>query len=83
MLAVPARVPLHPRAFRRRTPGPEHRGFPLSVLLLAAPLWAGAFVLMAVSWWAAAVVAAMWATVIVCAVGYRCRPARQPLPPAG
>ena len=65
---------------------PEHRGFPLSILLLAAPLWAGAFVLMAVSWWAAAVVAAMWATVIVCAVAYRCRPAHRtagpPAPPA-
>ena len=65
---------------------PEHRGFPISVLLLAAPLWAGAFVLMAVSWWAAAVVAAMWATVIVCAVAYRCHPAHRtavpPSPPA-
>ena len=70
-------------AFVSRMAGePEHRGFPLSLVLIAAPLWAGAFVLMAVNWWVAAVVAAMWATVIVCAVAYRCRPARRPLPPA-
>lgn len=74
-------------AFAARMMGDsEDRGFPLSVLLLAAPLWAGAFVLMAVNWWAAAVVAAMWATVIFCAVAYRCRPAHRttapPPPPA-
>ncbi len=70
---------------------PHRRRVPLSLVLTAAVIWVAALILAVSGWWIAAGVAALWATVIVCAVAYRCRLPRhgrlrpegpEPLPPA-
>lgn len=64
-------------AFCARMAGePIRARVPLSVVLAAAVIWAAALVLAVAGWWIAAAVAALWATVVVCALAYRCRPAR-------
>jgi fatty acid desaturase len=54
----------------------EHRRVPLSVILAAVIIWAGALVLAVVGWWIPAAVAGVWATVIVCALVFRWRPGK-------
>lgn len=67
---------------------PVREPVPLSVVLAAAVIWAAALVLAVAGWWVAATIAALWATVLVAALAYRCRPrryrqtGRKPLPPA-
>jgi hypothetical protein len=56
------------RALPRRTP--------VAPALAAGLIWAVAVALVAAGWWAAAVVVAVWAAVISCALMYRCRPVR-------
>ncbi|MCA2213085.1 DUF3040 domain-containing protein [Jidongwangia harbinensis] len=67
---------------------PVRERVPLSVALAATVIWATALLLALAGWWIAATIAALWATVLVGALAYRCRPARyrpadsEPLPPA-
>ena len=66
---------------------PARRRVPVSLVLTAVVIWAAAAILAVFGWWGAAAVAAVWATVIVAALGYRRRPGRAPgnpdtLPPA-
>jgi hypothetical protein len=67
---------------------PIRERVPLSVVLAAAVIWATALILAVAGWWIAATIAALWATVLLCALAYRCRPVRyrhtdpKPLPPA-
>jgi hypothetical protein len=56
---------------------PRPRRVPLALVLASALIWAVAFSLVAAGWWAAAIVVAIWATVISCALIYRCRPGEQ------
>ena len=59
---------------------------PLALGVTAVVIWVAALVLGVVGWWMAAGLAALWATVIVVALGYRFRPDHgdtlYPLPPA-
>ena len=66
---------------------PTRRRLPLSLLLTGAVIWATSLTLAVLGWWGAAAVAAIWGTVIVAALAYRCRPGRDTtdpdlLPPA-
>jgi hypothetical protein len=58
---------------------PPRKRVPLSLVLVALVVWVTALILAVADWWIAAAIAALWATVIICAVAYRCRPSR----PAG
>ena len=69
----------------------QRRRLPVSLVLTAVVIWVAALVLAVAGWWIAAGVAALWATVVVGAVAYRCRLPRhgrhrpsgpEPLPPA-
>lgn len=53
----------------------------LSLVLAGAVVWAAALILAVVGWWAAAIVAGVWAVVIMVAIGYRCRTPRLPAVP--
>lgn len=55
---------------------PPRKRVPLSLVLVACVVWVTALILAVADWWIAAAVAALWATVIICAVAYRCRPSR-------
>ena len=57
------------------------RRLPRSLLLTTVVSWAAAVILAVFGWWGAAAVAAMWGTVIVAALGYRCRPGSDPAHP--
>jgi hypothetical protein len=57
------------------------RRVPLSLALTAAVIWAATLTLALFGWWGAAAVAAVWGTVIVAALAYRCRPSRGPANP--
>ncbi len=63
-----------PAFVRRMTGRPQRRPVPVALLLACALAWAAALSLVAVGWWAAAIVAALWATVVACALTYRCQP---------
>jgi hypothetical protein len=52
------------------------RRLPRSLLLTTVVSWAAAVILAVFGWWGAAAVAAMWGTVIVAALGYRCHSGR-------
>ena len=53
---------------------------PVAPALAAGLVWAVAVALVAVGWWVAAIVVAVWAAVISSALMYRCRPARRTPP---
>ncbi len=55
---------------------PVRRRRPISLVLTAVVIWAAALTLALFGWWGAAAVAAVWGTVIVAALAYRCRPGR-------
>ncbi|GAA3910011.1 DUF3040 domain-containing protein [Actinoplanes auranticolor] len=57
------------------------RRMPLSLVLTGVVIWAAALTLGVFGWWGAAAVAAVWGTVIVAALGYRCRPGRDAIHP--
>ena len=59
------------------------RRLPLSAILAAVVIWAGALVLAVLGWWIPAAMAGLWATVIICALAYRWRPGtrRRPADP--
>ena len=61
---------------RMRGDAPARRRMPISLLLTAVVIWAATVILAIFGWWGAAAVAAVWGTVIVAALGYRCRPGR-------
>jgi hypothetical protein len=61
---------------RMRGDLPAGRRLPFSLLLTAVVIWVAAVALAIFGWWGAAAVAAVWGTVIVAALGYRCRPNR-------
>ena len=70
-----------PEFCARMQPGrPIRRPVPLSLVLIAAMIWATALVLGILGWWIGAAIAAGWAMVIVIAVAIRCRPGRRPTP---
>ena len=50
---------------------PSGARLPVSLILTAAVIWVTALILGIVGWWAAAAIAALWATVVVAAVVYR------------
>lgn len=56
---------------------PERRRLPVSLVLAATVVWVTALVLAVAGWWIAAAIAALWATVMICVVAYRCRPSRR------
>jgi hypothetical protein len=58
----------------------KHKRVPLSVVLAAAVIWAGALILAVVGWWIPAAVAGLWATVIICALVLRWRPGKHRRP---
>ncbi|GAA3350798.1 hypothetical protein GCM10020358_78060 [Amorphoplanes nipponensis] len=66
---------------RMRGDSPARRRLPLSLVLTGCVIWAAALILAVFGWWGAAVVAGVWGTVIVAALGYRCRPGRDPADP--
>jgi hypothetical protein len=55
---------------------PPRKRVPLSLVLVACVVWVTALILAVADWWIAAAIAALWATVIILAIAYRCRPAR-------
>jgi hypothetical protein len=59
---------------RMRGDLPARRRMPLSLILTGAVIWIAALTLAVFGWWGAAAVAAVWGTVIVAALAYRCRP---------
>lgn len=59
---------------RMRGDLPVRRRMPLSLVLTAGLIWVVALTLALFGWWGAAAVAAVWGTVIVAAIAYRCRP---------
>lgn len=68
----------------------QRKRVPLSVVLAAVVIWAGALVLAVLGWWIPAAVAGLWATVIICALALRWRPGKHrrltdpdTLPPPG
>jgi len=61
---------------RMRGDLPARRRMPLSLVLTGVVIWAAALTLAVFGWWGAAAVAAVWGTVIVAALAYRCRPGR-------
>ncbi|GGQ67638.1 DUF3040 domain-containing protein [Couchioplanes azureus] len=76
-----------PDFYSRMTGGePAPRQVPVPLILAATVIWAAALILAVVGWWAAAIVAGVWALVIMAALGHHCRAARRPgpglLPPA-
>ncbi len=62
---------------RMRGDLPAGRRMPLSLVLTAAVIWTASLILAVFGWWGAAAVAAVWGTVIVVALAYRCRPGGQ------
>jgi Flp pilus assembly protein TadB len=50
------------------------RRFPLPAVLASGLIWAVAVALVAAGWWPVAIVVAVWAAVISCALVYRWRP---------
>src|SRR5690349_1379858 len=62
---------------RMRGDLPARRRLPLSLALTAGVIWAATLTLALFGWWGAAAVAAVWGTVIVAALAYRCRPNRE------
>jgi len=61
---------------RMRGDLPTRRRVPISLALTAGVIWAATLILALFGWWGAAAVAAVWGTVIVAALAYRCRPGR-------
>ncbi|MFI5492445.1 DUF3040 domain-containing protein [Actinoplanes sp. NPDC051859] len=65
---------------------PTGKQVPVPLILAATVIWATALVLAVLGWWAAAIVAGVWALVIMVALGHHCRMSRHPgpdvLPPA-
>ncbi len=57
------------------------RQVPVSLILTATVVWAAALILAVIGWWAAGVVAAVWALVIMVAIAVRCRGPRAPKAP--
>jgi Flp pilus assembly protein TadB len=49
------------------------RRFPLPAVLASGLIWAAAVTLVAAGWWPVAIVVALWAAVISCALIYRWR----------
>ena len=66
---------------RMRGDLPARRHVPLSLGMTAGVIWTVAVILAVFGWWGAAAVAAVWGTVIVAALGYRCRPGSDPAHP--
>ena len=66
---------------RMRGDLPARRRMPISLMLTAVVIWVAAAILAIFGWWGAAAVAAVWGTVIVAALGYRCRPGRDSADP--
>jgi hypothetical protein len=58
----------------------ERRRVPLSVVLAAVVVWAGALVLAVLGWWIPAAVTAVWAAVIISALACRWRPGKHRRP---
>jgi fatty acid desaturase len=50
---------------------PEPKRIPVSLVLVAMVIWVAALILAVAGWWIAAAVAALWATVLICVIGYR------------
>jgi hypothetical protein len=61
---------------RMRDGLPARRRVPASLLLAACVIWTAAVILAIVGWWGAAVVGAVWGTVIVIALAHRRQPER-------
>jgi hypothetical protein len=61
---------------RMRGDLPVQRRAPASLLVAAGVIWTAAITLAVVGWWGAAVVGAVWGTVILAALTYRCLPGR-------
>jgi hypothetical protein len=60
---------------------PHHRR-PVALAITAAAIWTAALVFSVVGWWLVAAACALWATLVVCAIACRWRPAHHdPLPP--
>ncbi|HET6529877.1 MAG TPA: DUF3040 domain-containing protein [Actinoplanes sp.] len=55
----------------------EPKRIPLSLVLVAMVIWVAALILAVAGWWIAAALAALWATVLICAIGYRFHASRR------